>query len=198
MPRAWWWLVGAAAVALVGVVIYALLQSPLPAPPSAEVSPSPGATPTPRPTATPAPRVPSVRVDRTTISTVDPRGQRQWDIRADSVAVDGDANRVSLSAVDGAFYERGAVAVEFTAPEGTFDIATRNLTLAGGVAARTTTGRTLTAEVVRWVPREQRLEATGNVVLRQGQLVVRADRLVSDTALQRPRASGNVRVTATE
>ncbi|MDR7454047.1 MAG: hypothetical protein QN137_06170, partial [Armatimonadota bacterium] len=58
--------------------------------------------------------------------------------------------------------------------------------------------RTLEADRVRWIPARRELEATGGVVLTQPGVVARADRLVADTALERTRLSGNVRVTTTE
>jgi LPS export ABC transporter protein LptC len=191
-----WVLVGLI-VAIVPAVIWALLQSP--APPGRGEGSAPIATPSPQPSPAPtAVVIPPVRVERSVISTVDPQGRQQWDIRADSVAVSGTAGTVALAAVSGVFFEGGEPQVEFAAPRGTFFIESRNVTLEGGVRARATTGRTLEAQTVRWIPAARQVEASGQVVLRQGKMVVRADRLVSDTALEQTRLSGNIRVTVVE
>lgn len=185
-------------VVAVPVVIWALLQAPETmrrgggAP---KAGPSVGARPSPIPT--PA-RIPPVRVEGTAISTVDASGRQQWDLRADAVAVDGVAGRVSLTAVVGTFFEAGVPSVTFSAPRGTFFIASRAVALEGGVRARAVSGRTLEAQRAKWTPGLRQIEATGNVVLRQGGMVMRADRLLSDTSLQHARLHGNIRVTVAE
>jgi LPS export ABC transporter protein LptC len=137
-------------------------------------------------------------VSGTTITTADPTGRPQWDIGAAAVVVDGAAGTVALTTVAGVFFEAGEPSVEFTAPRGTFFITSRNVALEGGVRARAANGRTLEADAVRWIPGNRQIEASGNVVLRQETLVVRADRLTADTALQHSRLRGNIRVTVVE
>ncbi|MDR7485856.1 MAG: LPS export ABC transporter periplasmic protein LptC [Armatimonadota bacterium] len=194
--RRWIWI--GLIMALVPLGLWVLLGSPGPVPsrPGAGAGPGGGPAP-PAPQATPAP-IPPVQVERSAISTVDPQGRRQWEIRAATISVDGVAGTAQLTAVEGAFFQAGAMAVTFTAPRGTFYIATRNVTLAGGVFARSATGRTLEADVVRWYPRIRQVEATGSVVLRQQGIVVRADHLTADVALQRTKLDGNIRVEVAE
>ncbi len=194
--RARRWLVIGLVVVVVPVIIWALLQTPTPGRGGGD--PVVVATPRPQPTPTPSPAIPPVRVAGTTITTVDPSGLPQWDLRAAAVVVDGTAGTVALTTVTGVFFEAGEPSVEFTAPRGTFFIASRNVALEGGVRARASTGRTLEADAVRWIPGNRQIEARGNVVLRQEALVVRADRLTSDTTLQHSRLRGNIRVTVVE
>jgi LPS export ABC transporter protein LptC len=196
--RARRWFLILVVVAVVPVVIWALLQAPSPQPRGgAEPAPVPTAAPRPTPRRTP-PGIPPVRVEGSAISTVDTQGRQQWDLRAETVAVDSAAGTVALTTVTGVFFEAGEPSVEFSAPRGTFFIGSRNVTLEGGARARAANGRTLEADVVRWIPRTRQLEASGNVVLRQGGITTRADRVVSDTALQHARFTGNVRVTISE
>jgi len=139
-----------------------------------------------------------VQVEHTAISTIDEGGRRQWDIRAEMVNVDGAGGTAALTTVEGTYFQAGEPLVAFDAPRGTFYIASRNVTLTGGVHARTTTGKTLDADDVKWFPKTKQIEATGAVVLRQKGLTVWADRLVADVALERYKLSGNVRVQASE
>lgn len=200
MSRSGRWLSIGVVVAVVLVVIWALLQSPATAPGRGGAAGRPGtATPIPAPSPRPsAARIPPVQVDRTAISTVDEGGRPQWDIRAEAVTVDSARGTALLTTVEGTYFQAGEPAVTFTAPNGTFYIATRNVTLTGGVHARATSGRTLEADEVKWVPKARQIEAVGSVVLRQKGLTLRADRLVSDVALQHTTLNGNIRVQATE
>ncbi|MDR7522294.1 MAG: LPS export ABC transporter periplasmic protein LptC [Armatimonadota bacterium] len=193
--RRWIWI--GLIMGLVPLGLWVLLGAPGPTSSRPGAGAGPGGGVRPAPQATPVP-IPPVQVERSAISTVDPQGRRQWDIRAATISVDGAAGTAQLTAVEGTFFQAGAMAVTFTAPRGTFYIATRNVTLAGGVFARSATGRTLEAEVVHWYPKIRQIEATGSVVLRQQGIVVRADRLTADVALQRTKLDGNIRVEVAE
>lgn len=195
--RLWIWI---GLIIGVPLVIWALLRTPTPpgwrgAGTRSSVTATPSSQPSPR--ATPA-TIPPVHVERTAISTVDEQGRRQWDLRAEAVTVDGAAGTATLSRVEGVYFQAGEPAVTFRAPRGTLYIASRNVTLTGGVHVESTTGRTLQANVVRWLPKSQEIQATGAVVLRQPGMTVRADRLIADVALRRTRLTGNIRVTVTE
>ncbi|MDR7419942.1 MAG: LPS export ABC transporter periplasmic protein LptC [Armatimonadota bacterium] len=196
--RARRWFLILIVVIAVPVVVWALLQTPA-APGRRGEEPAPTPTPSPQPTPRRTPvGIPPVRVEGSAISTVDPQGRQQWDLRAETVAVDSAAGTVSLVTVIGVFFEAGEPSVEFTAPRGTFFIASRNVVLRGGVRARAANGRSLEADTVKWVPGNRQIEASGRVVLRQSGMIVRSDRLVSDTSLERTRLTGNIRVTVSE
>lgn len=185
-------------VAALALVVWALLRTPEPAN-RAATGPQPPTTERPHPAASLTPgRLPPVRVEGTTITTVDPQGRPQWDIRADTVSVHGDAGRVTMTAVDGTFFEAGDPSVSFAAPRGAFFIASRNVTLEGGAHARAAGGRALSADTVTWMLKARQIEAKGNVVFRQDGMVVHADRLLADTALRNATLSGNIRVTVAE
>ncbi|MBM3470591.1 MAG: LPS export ABC transporter periplasmic protein LptC [Armatimonadetes bacterium] len=196
MSRGGRWILIGLGIAVVPLIIWALLQAPEPAPGRSGSALGPAASPTARPS--PAPRaghLPPIQIEGTAISTVDAAGRRQWDIRAESVTVDGASSTATLAAVEGTYFQAGEPAVVFSAPRGTFYVATRNVTLSGRVRARATAGQTLEADVVRWFPKTQQIEASGSVTLRQSGMIVQGDHLVADVSLQRTRMSGNIRVT---
>ncbi|MDR7454046.1 MAG: LPS export ABC transporter periplasmic protein LptC, partial [Armatimonadota bacterium] len=175
MSRGGRWIGPAVAVAAAALLVWALLQSPPPRPaPAARATPAPGP-------ATPAgPRIPPVQIAGSAIAAADAQGRPQWDIRAATVSVDSAAGLVTLAQVDGTYFEQGRPSVRFTAARGTFEIATRNVTLDGRVRAHAAASRrTLEADRVRWIPARRELEATGGVVLTQPGVVARADRLVA-------------------
>lgn len=192
---------------LVLALVLILLRAPAPAPApqspsgtrSAGGSPQGPGTPVAQPPAQAAsPEIPPIRVDRTAVSTVDQEGRPQWEIRAATVAVDGTAGTAAMTGIEGVYYHEGEPSVTFTAPRGTFHLATRDVTLSGGVRAQAASGRLLEAQAVQWSPRTREIVASGGVVLRQEGMAVSADRLVADATLQRTRLSGNVRVTIAE
>jgi LPS export ABC transporter protein LptC len=194
--RRWLAVLGATAVGVLAV--WALLRTPPPAPQTAApgAAQSPGtAAPTPGPTPQ---RLPTVRVEQPAITTVDAGGRPQWDLRAQSIAVDGNAGLATLTNVSGTYFEAGKPSATIKAARGVFTIATRNVTLMGGVHAESASGRTLDAQTVKWFPKTQQVEALGAVVLRQRGMTVRADRLIADLALQRTKMSGNIKVTMHE
>lgn len=159
------------------------------------------ATPAPAPVPAPSPRagqIPAVEVEKTTVTTVDAQGKRQWELRADEVVVDGTSNTAVLTRVQGTYYQRGQPAVTFSAARGTFNIQTRIVVLSGTVRARATSGRAVEADTVEWSPKNQQVVATGGVVFRQKGLTLRADRLTADTSLRRANLVGNIRAVVEE
>jgi LPS export ABC transporter protein LptC len=187
---------GAAAVLFAG---WALLRNPAPAPtatpPRAAQTPGASASPTPTPKRA---KLPPVQVEGTAIATVDAAGRPQWEMRAQSVALDGNAGIATLTDVTGTYYAAGERSATIKAARGVLTIATRNVVLSGGVHAESVTGRTLDAQTVKWSPKAQEVEAIGGVVLRQRGMTVRADRMISDLSFQRTRLSGNIKVTMHE
>ncbi len=201
MSGRWRWIGIGLTVATTFILIWVLLQSPAPEPGRPAVLLRRTATRAPAVRPSPGPQsgqIPAVEVERTTMSTVDAQGRRQWEIHADAVVVDGAANTATLTGVRGTYFQRGEAAISFSAPRGTFNVATRAVALAGGVKARAVSGRTVQADVVEWFPKTQQITATGAVVLRQKGLIVRADRLTADVALRRASLQGNIRVTVEE
>lgn len=199
MSRSGRWIAIGLGIAVVPLVIWALLQAPDSPPGRTSLTAGPVASPTAQPS--PRPRTahpPPIEVDGTTISTVDAAGRRQWDIRAKSVAVDGASRTATLEAVEGTYFRAGEPAIAFSAPHGTLYLATRDVTLSGRVRARATSGQTLEADVVRWFPKSQQIEASGSVKLSQSGMIVHGDHLVADVSLQRTRMSGNIRVTVAQ
>ncbi len=193
------WLAFAVAAVLGLTAVWALLRTPTPAPQASATgaAQTSGRPITPTPAPTPA-RLPPLRVEQTAIATVDAAGRPQWDLRAQTVTVDGNAGVATLTNVTGTYFEAGKPSATIKAARGVFTIATRNVTLSGSVHVESVSGRTLDAETVKWFPKTQQAEAQGAVVLRQRGVTVRGDHLTSDLSLQRAKMSGNIKVTMHE
>lgn len=185
--RRWRGLLAALAVASLGAA--ATLHAP--AAPSRALAAASAPQPMP-------PAVPPLEVQQTAITSVDAQGRRQWELQAQTVVVDNAAGVAVLTVVQGTYYKTGEPAITFSAPRGRFELASRNVTLTGGVRARSTAGRRVSADTVRWFPKTHELEATGRVVLEQGAWTIRADYLRADVMLQKTTLRGNIRATVTE
>lgn len=198
---------GAAAATLMIIVFLRHLiagsgAEPIP-PPAMTPSPSPLPSPAgpggrPSPGAQPGQPIPPVSVEGSRITGSDPQGRVEWELRAASVEVDNTRQQIRLEGVDGTFFEKGKPAIIFSAPRGTFDIAQRDVVLSGRVRARAPSGGRMEADVMHWMAARRVLVATGNIVLAQEKLIVRADRMETDVGLRKTRVSGNVKLTVTE
>lgn len=196
MSRRLQWLVIGALVAAIPLLLWLLFRGPVGEPITAPVLRRTSATP--QPTATPrAGQIPPVEAAQTTITTADDKGRKQWEIHADVVVVDSGSNTAHLTNVRGTYFQKGEVAVTFSAPRGVFYIQTRNVALTDGVRAAAP-GRMIDAHQVTWQMKKQLIEAAGSVVLRQKGLVVRADRVTTDLRLTNARLEGHVRVDVAE
>ena len=141
---------------------------------------------------------PLLQIEGTKLSGTDPDGRRVWDLRAQTLAVDRLRQRVVMTSVTGQFYGAGKTQLAFTAPSAVFNVASKDVELTGGVTARTQDGRTLRAARIRYAAGDQVLAASGDVVLTQPGMSIRADELRTDTALAQSRFSGNIVVRVTE
>jgi LPS export ABC transporter protein LptC len=191
-----WVLVGALAAASL-FILWVLLRGPTGEPQAAPVLRRTAATPQPTPTARGG-QIPPVEAEQTTITTADDKGRKQWEMHADVVVVDSASNTAQLTKVRGIYFQKGGLAVTFTAPRGVFYIQTRNVALVDGVRAAAASGRTIDARQVTWHMKTQLIEAVGAVVLRQKGLTVRADRMTTDLKLTNAKLEGNVRVDVVE
>lgn len=190
-------LIVAGVAAVAGAYLTKTASEPARQPPVAPAAPA-AAMPTPTPPPPRTGQIPAVEVERTTVTTVDAQGRRQWELRADEVVVDSTSNTAVLTRVQGTYFQHGRPAISFSAARGTFNVLTRIVALVGSVRAQATTGRSFEANSVQWDPKKQQVVATGAVVLRQKGLTLRADRLTADTSLRHANLVGNIRVVVDE
>ncbi|MGH2398516.1 MAG: LPS export ABC transporter periplasmic protein LptC [bacterium] len=162
-------------------------------PAPAELQPASPQTP-----AQPRSEEPFLQIEGTRLSGTDPQGRRMWDIRATTLEVDRDRQRIIMKAVIGQFYSGGKPQLGFSAPAAVFDISSKNVELSGGVVARSPDGRRLRAARVRLDAAQRMLIARGDVALTQPGMSIRADELRTDAALAHPKFSGNIVVRVSE
>jgi LPS export ABC transporter protein LptC len=122
----------------------------------------------------------------------DETGRQQWRIVADVVTVVHDKNTVLLQNVRATLYEREGGTIVVTGASGRFDTKTHEVEIDGNVHGRSSTGRELSADHLRWMPRQGRVAGTGHIRLVQERVVMYADEMTSDTTLGRTQFFGHV------
>ena len=122
----------------------------------------------------------------------DEAGRQQWRIVADVVTVVHDKNAVLLRNVRATLYERSGGTIVVTGASGRFDTKSHAVEVDGNVHGRSSTGRELFADHLRWSPRQGRVTGTGHIRLIQERVVMYADGMTSDTMLGQTQFFGHV------
>jgi LPS export ABC transporter protein LptC len=122
-------------------------------------------------------------------------GSKLWEIRADQVAVDEREGLTVLSRgadpIRIAFYSsQGKSTCE--ANRATLDLKTKDVSLEGGVVARSEQGMELKTERLRWMAASRRLQTDQPVTITRGTLISRGQGMEAETDLERVRIFQNI------
>jgi LPS export ABC transporter protein LptC len=143
--------------------------------------------------AEPAPGAPPfAEIRQGDLEGTDETGRQQWRIVADVVTVVHDKDVVLLRNVKATLFERNGGTIVVTGAQGRFDTKSHEVEISGSVHGKSSTGRELFADQVRYMPRAGKLTGTGHIRLIQGRVVMYADGMTSDTTLGRTQFFGNV------
>lgn len=160
---------------------------PASAPPAVEAPSGTGSSAEPGPGARPFAEIRQGDLEGT-----DETGRQQWRIVADAVTLVHDKNAVLLRNVRATLYERNGGMIVVTGARGRFDTKTHEVEVEGNVHGKSSTGRELFADLLRWMPRQGRVTGTGHIRLIQERVVMYADGMTSDTTLGRTQFFGHV------
>lgn len=138
---------------------------------------------------------PFVDIQGTHLAGTDSAGRRQWELEARSVQLDKSRSLIVLQDVTGSLFHEGKQVVQLIAPRATYSSKSNTVELSGGVVGTVVDGRKLEAQTIRWVTGAQ-LTASGNIVLVQSGLTIRADSLHADSGLQEVTFEGHVAIAA--
>ncbi len=143
--------------------------------------------------ADPAPgATPYAEIRQGDLEGTDETGRQQWRIVADVVTVVHSKDAVLLRNVRGTFYERGGGTIVVTGARGRFDTKTHEVEITGNVHGKSSTGRELFADQLRWLPRAGKITGAGHIRLIQERVVMYADGMTSDTTLGQTQFFGHV------
>jgi len=118
----------------------------------------------------------------------DEQGNTLWKLQAKSLQGQSGGKQAegTLIEVEGWLYRNGKPILKFTAGYARAHSERRELEAWGNVRAVSSISQArLQAERILWKAREDRLIATGGVIIQWGTLILRDERLTLDTALQR-------------
>ncbi len=123
----------------------------------------------------------------------DDKGNRLWEAgfeSATAAATEGASSTVELTNVKASLYEDGKVVSSMVAPRVVADSGKKQVRAFGGVKVTSLLdGTTATAEEMLWKPNENTISGRGDVIMRKGNMTVRAQDITADTALRRARLS---------
>ncbi len=135
---------------------------------------------------------PYAQIQRGDLQGTDDAGHEQWRIAADSFTVVQNKEVVILRNVRATFYEKGGGTITVTGAEGRYDTKARKVEIEGHVHGRSSNGRELFADRLRWEQESGKITGAGHIRLLQESVTMYADQMISDTTLGQTRFFGHV------
>jgi LPS export ABC transporter protein LptC len=170
MRRNYWY--GAGGAVLLVLLFYWLIEG--------------GPPPAPRPI---LPVLPGAVVLNSTVSE-EKDGKLSWELSADKTEIDERTGRGLFTGVKGRLFRDSGQAVEVQAGGGWYDMASKEVNLTGGVAAKFSEGWTITCQELLWSPALNVLIARSDVLVQKDALFLSAQELRSDRELTKITATG--------
>ncbi|MBD2102204.1 LPS export ABC transporter periplasmic protein LptC [Leptolyngbya sp. FACHB-261] len=139
--------------------------------------------------------------DKIVLSEADEQGKRLWEMKANEAVYSRDKRTAQIQGVAGSFFKDGKVLLTTTATRGEVRQQTQQIRLEGSVKAYSLPDKiTLQADKLEWQPKQDRLIATGNVILIKAdqKIQVAASRLTASPNARRYVLEGNVLATVQE
>lgn len=172
------WLIGAIVLLLIGWGLYYFLRAEAPL---AEQEALPPAAPT------------ILNYEGNTISE-EKDGRKVWQLTAETIEVNADTSNVTLKNVTATFFQADGKQVVLTAPVGSLDHQSKNISLSGTVQAKSSEGATFSAQDAQWIANDGKMIANGQVKLTRDDTVVTGDKLETDGKLEKIKVQGNAHV----
>ena len=117
-------------------------------------------------------------------------GRKLWELTAERIDVDVETQDVKLVNITGHFYAEDGRTVEIKAAEGTFDNATKDVAVKGGVGIHTSDGASLKGQELRWQAKEAMLAAIGDAVAEKDDMKISGDRIESTDGFNKIKVIG--------
>ncbi len=145
---------------------------------------------------------PTLSFDNIILTESDQQGKGQlWELKAKKAEYSRDGKVAMVMGIEGAFFEKGQKTLLVKAREGQIQTEARMIILSGNVEARSVRRKTtFTTQQIRWLPDQNRIEATGEVILQEPvqRLTITGNRLEGDLAGNQMTLSGKVTAKAAQ
>ena len=122
----------------------------------------------------------------------DERGRTRWRIAAAGVTLEEGTQVVLLRGIHATFYAPDGTTMAVTGERGRYGVKTQEVHLQGSVHGLSSSGREVFADQLDYSPASGTLTGTGHVRVIEEQVVMYADRMVSNITLRQTRFFGNV------
>ena len=137
-------------------------------------------------TSIPAPSTKQVQTSDSKVMTYDGNtiseekdGRKIWELTADHIEVDADTQNVKLEKVVGHFYMQDGRIVGIEADNGSYDNATKDISVTGSVVVNNSDGAQLVSDELKWTSKEEMLAAIGNATVSKDDMRANGNRIES-------------------
>lgn len=121
-------------------------------------------------------------------------GRLIWKITLDKMKLDNILGTAEAEGIKGELTRSDGSSILIFGDKAHINIAHKDVTLMGNVRAEMSSGETLTSDQLSWKRKVQEITATGNAVLKQGDLTASADKIVSDKEVKNIKLIGHAQV----
>lgn len=121
-------------------------------------------------------------------------GRLVWKIVLDKMQMDNLSGTAEAEGIKGELTRSDGSTILIFGDKAHINIVQKDVTLMGNVRAEMSTGETLTSDELSWKRSAQEITATGNAILKQGDLTASADKIVSDKNVENIKLVGHAQV----
>lgn len=121
-------------------------------------------------------------------------GRLIWKITLDKMKLDNLSGTAEAEGIKAELTRSDGSDIIIFGDKAHINITQKDVTLMGNVRAKMSSGETLTSDQLSWKRKAQEITATGNAILKQGDLTASADKIVSDKKVENIKLIGNAQV----
>ena len=121
-------------------------------------------------------------------------GKKLWELTAETMDVNVETQDAECTNITAKFYQENGDTVELQAPHGSYEAASKNLKLDGGIDAHTSKNASLSSETLVWDAAASTLTAAGNAKITHEDMEATGDELQSSDGFEAFKATGHAHI----
>lgn len=126
-------------------------------------------------------------------------GKSIWKFDANKAVINRTKDTLQLYGLKGHFLENENNIIEITTPKALLDLRNSNLNMYGGkITTIYGPKKVLTADKITWISKEETLSGTGNVLLKQENMMLKSRSFIADNELKMIKISGEPEISIDE